>query len=348
MMGFWACRQGNVAIVFALSLIPIVGAAGVAVDYARASNAKSFAQGQADRAALFGIQVGPEGDTSRYIEDFKRAMRDRYGDVAWVNGMDVQGVWVSEVDFRVEARGNVPVTLLAAVPGMSDNVPIGVVAAARLAEPKYVYNPPEVSELDPEADDYNRIYVYCFDAEEKDDPETRGRTQMTAIADNGDDSEYEFTMPRCEAGETLSFRLINVREARTRPELWDNGGPRFEYYTDTVINDNGAEQYDISCEGDNNACSNPPAGGWEILETVLCNSPDECKPKSQGGIIPEGKDRTPQRATQACSPGKYIYYGWEDRPPGTGWTDRDYDDIRIVIGCPSMEQEGERNVRLTR
>ena len=46
-----------------------------------------------------------------------------------------------------------------------------------------------------------------------------------------------------------------------------------------------------------------------------------------------------------------MYYGWEDRPPGmpghqnTGgnwqhvaWTDRDYDDIRIVIACPAWKR----------
>jgi hypothetical protein len=41
-----------------------------------------------------------------------------------------------------------------------------------------------------------------------------------------------------------------------------------------------------------------------------------------------------------------MYYGWEDRPPGLGWTDRDYNDIRVVIECPVSESTGEFLVRL--
>jgi hypothetical protein len=51
-----------------------------------------------------------------------------------------------------------------------------------------------------------------------------------------------------------------------------------------------------------------------------------------------------------------MYYGWEDRPPGLSgtssnwqhiaWTDKDYDDIRIIIKCPTFETVGERNARL--
>jgi len=118
---------------------------------------------------------------------------------------------------------------------------------------------------------------------------------------------------------------------------------RFEYYTDTEIK-NGSYDYDL--------------GDWKVLETVLCDDVKECKPKSKGGIIPEGKNRTPVQAKGVCSPGKYIYYGWEDRPPGMSgpsddwtdiaWTDRDYDDIRIVIGCPTLETVNDRLVRLTR
>jgi hypothetical protein len=87
-------------------------------------------------------------------------------------------------------------------------------------------------------------------------------------------------------------------------------------------------------------------GGWEILETVLCPSLEACRPQSEGGIIPEGRHRVPERVREACAPGKYMYYGWEDRPPGRGWTDRDYDDIRLIVGCPVIEYEGNKRLRL--
>jgi len=63
-------------------------------------------------------------------------------------------------------------------------------------------------------------------------------------------------------------------------------------------------------------------------------------------VIPEGKNREPQKAKQSCQPGKFMYYGWEDRPPGLGWTDQDYNDIRIIIECPESVATGEFVVRL--
>jgi Flp pilus assembly protein TadG len=49
---FSAARRGNVAITFALTLIPIVGAAGAAIDFSRANAAKADLQGALDAAAL--------------------------------------------------------------------------------------------------------------------------------------------------------------------------------------------------------------------------------------------------------------------------------------------------------
>jgi hypothetical protein len=42
-----------------------------------------------------------------------------------------------------------------------------------------------------------------------------------------------------------------------------------------------------------------------------------------------------------------MYYGWEDRPPYYGWTDRDYDDIRVIVECPTITR-GARQVFLLR
>lgn len=175
--------------------------------------------------------------------------------------------------------------------------------------------------------------------------------------------KYVYYMPNCTGESRLSFRLENVRFARHQPQYWDsgqapnNGGDRhtgrFNYYTDTTFSAEGVEQYnDLT-----HPTTNQPVN---IVETVLCDTKDQCRKRSEGGIVPEGKNRTPQRATGECvstpdNP-KYMYYGWEDRPPGqTGqsrgwedfaWTDGDFDDITIVIECPYFEIDGERNARL--
>lgn len=332
---FLQCRQGNFAVVFGIGLIPILGAAGLAVDYSRALNAKNLIQAEGDALALSAVQLGTDGNYAHLVQHFRHATAQRWGDGYWLDNLDLDARWINAGDFQVEVRARVPTTILGALPGYSDAVDVVTVSTARIAEPKWIYKEPEIADLDPEAADYNRIYVYCYNEDEKDDPETKGRTQMRAMADNAGTSYPEFAMPQCEAGENLSYRLMNVREAREDPHLWDQqtGVERYEFYTDTVYAQ-GMPKYDL--------------GGFEILETVLCNNLAECKPVSQGGIIPEGTDRIPQRANKPCEPGKYMYYGWEDRPPGLGWTDRDYDDIRLIVECPAMEKVGERSVRLIR
>ncbi|SDH15470.1 TadE/TadG family type IV pilus assembly protein [Pelagibacterium luteolum] len=178
---------------------------------------------------------------------------------------------------------------------------------------------------------------------------------------------YEYMWPACQEGSFLSFRLENVRFSRTQPNYWDannaapNGGGdritgRFNYYTDTYFEIGSTEEKYDGLYGPSQYTNGPQK--VNILETVLCNSLAECRPASQGGVIPDQRPREPQRATGQCEPGKYMYYGWEDRPPGLlgqsrnwqdiAWTDRDYDDIRIIIKCPTFETVGERNSRLVR
>ncbi len=38
------CQRGNVAMIFGLAIIPIVGMVGVAIDYSRANNARTSMQ----------------------------------------------------------------------------------------------------------------------------------------------------------------------------------------------------------------------------------------------------------------------------------------------------------------
>ena len=49
---FWKSRGGSVIPIFAISLIPVVGVVGVAVDFSRAASARSELQGALDASAL--------------------------------------------------------------------------------------------------------------------------------------------------------------------------------------------------------------------------------------------------------------------------------------------------------
>lgn len=314
----------------ALAVVPVFGAAGIAIDYTRATAAKSFFQNLADMTAIDAARVGTEGDPSKYLDYARTTAEKAYGYALWAKDVRVDGAWTTAKDYRVTISGRMPTSVLSSVPGYPAEVPISASATAQVGEPIYEYQPPRVSELDPSAADYNRLYVYCYDPKKAGDRRTHGRTRMTAIADNAG-TKYTYTMPDCGVGTYLSYRLYNVRNARTLREAWDSRkAERHNYYSDTIIKGD-RETYHLR---------------YPMLETVLCDTYAQCTPQSQGGAIPEGANRTPQSTDKGCAPGKFMYYGWEDRPPGAGWSDRDYNDIRVIIECPTVRFVGTGSVRL--
>ncbi len=326
--------RGSIAVIFGLAIIPVLAAAGLALDYVRVVNARDALQYKADSAALSVVA----SDGKMTASDGVAFTLDQMPPPA--NGLthvSVSGKWLTATDYEVIASGAVKTSILAILPMVGEEIGFSIRTVARLAKTAAVYKNPQTATLDPEAGDYNRIYVYCFDAINSSSP-SKGRSQMTAIADNGG-TTYDFKMPACKPGEELSYMLHNVTDARTKPAQWDGPAKLNTYYTDTRIIE-GTEHYDLD--------------GWNILETVLCPSLAKCKPTNQGGVIPYGKNRTPQRATEACEPGKFMYFGWEDRPPpkpngeARGASDRDYDDIRVIIECPVILENAKKTVLLVR
>ena len=301
---------------------------GMAMDYSRALKARDLFQDRADTTALSIARQGPAGTD---LSMLTHTMATLPGATEATNVV-VNGRWTSINEYTVTVTGNLPLTLTQLLPSASSTMPVSAEAVARYKEATRQYKPPTMTLLDPEAGDYNRIYAYCFNADKK-TGSSKGRSGEVAIADNGG-TPYNNAMPTCGAGETMSFRLFNVRNSRTTKGNWDKASvENYSYYTDTTMKPQ--ETYDLD--------------GWAILETVLCNNLDECKGKDKGGVIPVGKNKNPPaRATSPCLPGKFMYYGWEDRPPGRGDSDRDYDDIRVIIECPVEIISGEQIVRLIR
>lgn len=359
--GFLSDRRGATAVAFALAIPVVIGAAAFAVDMSYYNVVRNQLQSAADAAALAGAARvdDPDAAVAMALQVAAANTPGNFGDIveaadiavgifdpaskSFVGTLDSPNA-VKVVASRNAAHDNPVPRYLSAIWG-GDTVAIDAMAiAARSVEITYT-EPPTVTQLEPEAGDYNQVYVYCFDYEGEGSKEDR-RSQMTLIADN-EGTAYEYDWPTCGEGQSLSFRLRNVRHVRAYPYLWDEpnrwpGRPEFDYYTDTTIAE-GIETFDL---------------GVTILETVLCDSLAGCVGASQGGVIPEGRNRDPVLANAACEPGKYMYYGWEDRPPGQAgasatwtdpaWTDRDFDDIRIVMKCPVTGKLGDRLVRLVR
>lgn len=62
---FRSSDKGSVALIFGLSLVPVVLAAGISIDYARALNARQQLRNAADTAAVAGASIPPNADQSR-------------------------------------------------------------------------------------------------------------------------------------------------------------------------------------------------------------------------------------------------------------------------------------------
>jgi Flp pilus assembly protein TadG len=327
-------EDGGIVLWFGLGMLVVCATVGAALDYGRAITTRQAMQNTADLTA---IQLATSTNPATYTaQDLIKT--GIYQNKNAAQDVTFNGHWASPTDFEVEGNGNVPTSVLAAVPGIDRLMAVKVKAIARV-NMKYVSKTPKMASLDPEAADYNQIYVYCFE------PAGAGlgangnkgagieakRTQMTLIADNAG-SKFDFVMPACAAGQNLSIRLRNVRNMRTSPSLWNSNVPeQYNWYSDSTRTPGGVEKYNFE--------ENVP-----ILETVICPTLNECKPQGQGGIIEEGKNRNPKAATRACQKGEFVYYGFEDRPPGKGSTDKDYDDIRLIMECP--ETTGTKQVKL--
>ncbi|MFN3685303.1 TadE/TadG family type IV pilus assembly protein [Salinarimonas sp.] len=355
MFGFGKDRKGNVAIVFALSILPVLATTGAAVDFGRAGNAREFMQVIGDRTVV-AVAAADVDRAASSLASAKQAIFAHFGDD--ISDVRVSGRWLDDRHFAVTVEGRLAMRMVQAVPGMPQNMSIAVESIGRRIPPTYRVLPPRRMLLEPEAADYNRIYIYCFDPSRIHEAD-RGRSQLTPLADNGTPpTDFERTVPGwrlpiCGPGEVPSYKLRNVRSARSNPAAWDD--PRrevYEYFTDSsfvpgtdrlvhtirgarVFADGRRDQIDMS---------NKP-----ILETVLCRTDEECRNVSQGGIIPNRQtNRDPRVATGECHPGMLMYFGWEDRPPGLGWTDRDYDDIRLVVSCPEQEKLTDKQVTIVR
>lgn len=423
---FLSNQDGAIAVIFAIIAIPLIALGGWGVDYLRLFHVKDFLQSRADAAALSAtLETENWAQLGAPLETFVRSEAVRqYGTAGWAEEVrvSVERVAGSHTDFRVTATAEVPLAFMSIVPGIPDRTPVSAVAVARLSEIEYEYEPPELAELDPEAGDYNRVWLYCFWRDRpENDPDLPRRTQMVPIADNAgsayimdrsdnrppdqllaqeardverdyalgidgrekgiwritqvgrrpfntpvytetrSERSYVYRMPVCPNGSYLSLRLENVRFSRTDPRYWDSGTPpgrrwdlvRFNYYTDSVIANDVEDYLGLTMQHVNTAHSDH-GRPVNMMETVLCERPRCDGPNDR---VPSGKNRhNPLRETRPCEPGKYMYYGFEDRPPGLAgpnggwedyaWTDRDYDDIRVIIPCPVPRPVGERHVRL--
>ncbi len=386
-------ESGNVGLVVGLSLVPLVGAAGMAIDMQSASNTRYVLQTEADAAALevmraaVEVQTNPaneaktQSERSSLIEQRATTIlaarqslaRSRTGERA--KNVALTGRWEDalKTEYTFTASGEVKRMFnIAGVGGATSTTPIRISATAKMdVQTSSSTSVPRMANPGYSAGDYNRIYAYCYDETKKNEP-SKGRSKMTPISSNGTSGSYvELTsgaafrnvqMPTCQGNEVLSWRLYNLRGQRTNSNAWpldqwnsvtklweqtDRAGYQiYNHYSDTKISSGtGLEEY--AFRGDAFSYNSP----IKMMETMVCDTMDQCTPGRPGAITPSGPNRNPQAQNAVCAPGKFMYMGWEDRPflmrntaindystnNSFQWTDSDYDDITLVISCPEKK-----------
>lgn len=367
-------RSGVVAMLVALSLPMLVGAAALTIDIANYRYVQGRMQSAADAGALAAIAKldAPANAKAAAVDYAGRNVPDGFGGVTRSSDVEI-GIWdpvagtfavsndVSQINavrvsaIRSRARQNgVPMILMQFFSDSAPDLQATAIAARHLV---VQYEPPEKTDLDNQAWDYNRIYAYCFKYNGSGSAASR-RTQMALVADNVPKSgtgvsnfwteagkrgfgkvPNPLVWPKCEKGESLSFRLENIRDVKqaisnssTTKTLWttydkNKATQTFNHYLDTVIS-GGVETF-------------PGLGSEKLVETIRCDTLSACTAPSKH------VKGTPLRvAGVPCLPGKYMYFGWEDRPPSSGGSDEDYDDIRITMRCPKTGTLGDGMSRL--
>ncbi len=99
---FAADENGNIAVIFAIVLVPLLSFVGAAIDYSRANNARTAMQAAADSAALM---VSKDLATGIITSDQITAKANAYFKALYTN-TDVTGVTVAATYTAKDAKGN--------------------------------------------------------------------------------------------------------------------------------------------------------------------------------------------------------------------------------------------------
>lgn len=349
-------RRGNVAILFGVSLLPLAALVGVALDMNRAIEFRTVMQRESDMAAL-SIASAESPNTDAVLSALKARLAAYYGSSStMVSGVAASSQWTGGSYVSVTTSASLATTLSGILPGNTKSLGLSVASTVKRKPAEWQWSLPTIKDLSYEAADYNRISVYCYDESKKTEANKGRRLEtLTAISDNGGTDYSKAKLPSCLAGETLSYQLRNVRNSRTTKANWDKASAEhYLYFTDTTIDPNTrvmTNNITGGREASNGTITPTDLSKAPILETIICTSGVDCTSRSSGGILPNNHEtgRTPKVATSACSEGKSMYFGWEDRPPTSpGASDQDYDDIRIVVSCPTLEKVGAKEVRIIR
>jgi Flp pilus assembly protein TadG len=245
-------ERGNVAVMFAVSLIPMLGAAGLAIDQHSGSNARSMVQSELDAAGLDVMKAAVKIQTDPAKASLTAAARQALIDTeataiiaarrqiaetkvagSRISAFTLTGNWANSLktEYKVDSSFTLK-KFMKLSSGDTSTIPVVASATARMeVTTETKTSVPTLDNPGYEAGDYNRIYAYCYNVKNKAQAD-KGRTKMTAVSSNGTDGGSgakeldtntvfnNVQMPSCSGDEVLSWRLYNVRGQRTQKNSW--------------------------------------------------------------------------------------------------------------------------------
>ncbi|MEQ9066545.1 MAG: hypothetical protein RLO18_07455, partial [Gimesia chilikensis] len=137
--------------------------AGWAVDYVRLQHVKEYLQNQVDSAALSAFVEEDESWQTKWglVESVTLAEIGRQYQGNWAQNVSLTPDRMSDYELKVTASARVPLSFMNILPGIPDSQLVTVSATVRFSDVKEVREPPDTSLLDPQAGDFNRLWMYC-------------------------------------------------------------------------------------------------------------------------------------------------------------------------------------------
>ena len=197
----WRNADGNVGVMFGFLAVPLIGMAGLAIDYTRASSVRAEMQNAADSAALAAASRLPDKKALRAAKQFFTAETEA---LALAGPANVSVTSPTDYTVRVEASGKVETTLLAML-GQDMSVSVG--ATAERGAPSKVVDL-TIKEFNADAWDANTIAWYVV-------PEDGGEPKhedLTGVRSNDPKNPLTKTTDKITIGadQEIGFALVNV------------------------------------------------------------------------------------------------------------------------------------------
>ncbi len=320
-------RRGSIAVIFALSLVPLILAAAVAVDYGRGQLFRSTLQGAVDAAALAGASAYVNATSSvaastAATDSMAASIAQLPEHTGAVTYTVTPSAGTSAYNMTVTAQATMPTTLLALIQGS-----VAISATAEATNP-VVSGSSSTGSFSSSAWDRNVVYWYIVPS----DNSVPTLSSSNIIYSNA--PGYDNSNPpkiTASASQRIGFALVNTTGGN---ESYGNNGygakPGSVHKFYSSISPPSLHAASTSSETYGNVTNNCS------VEVMVVSSTTSTAQAPSGSC----SATTPVNAAPSCSdiPGQILKIFFNDM--GGGTDDYDYNDAEFTLKCASSGSSG--------